>query len=127
MGPSPRSSLVSELESLTDLSKEMAGRANSRGAMLVWRSQARRLSSVVLKSGKVEDVATSSLSGHGVHAITVDGRTALGSRDDFLPEPALALLDRTIAAAESAPALGVAGQAPSVMDRVVARAIPESV
>jgi TldD protein len=102
----------------------MTGRANALGAMLIWRAQARRLATVFLKSGVIDEVATSSVSGHGVHAITDDGRTALGSRDDFRPEPAIALLDRTIAAASAGRALGVASHPPAAMDRIEARAIP---
>lgn len=122
---SPTSSLVAELETLTGLSEEMTRRARLRGAFLVWRSQARRVSSVVLKSGRIEDVATSTGSGHGVHAMTEDGRTALGSRDDFLPEPALALLDRTIAAASKSASLGVAPSFPSPLVPVQARMVPD--
>lgn len=96
MPPPPTSTLIAELESLTDLSREMTRRAQTHGAFLVWRAQARRVASVLLKSGKVEEVATSSGSGHGVHAMTGDGRTALGSRDEFLAEPALTLLDHTV-------------------------------
>ncbi len=86
---------------------------------------ARRVASVLLKSGKVEEVATSSGSGHGVHAMTGDGRTALGSRDEFLAEPALALLDHTVAAAGAAGLLGVAPGIPATLEPVVARSIPE--
>jgi TldD protein len=122
----PTSSLIAELETLTDLSRELARRARARGAFVVWRAQARRIASVLLKSGRIEEVATSSGSGHGVHAMTDDGRTALGSRDEFLPEPALALLENTIAAAKAAGRLGVATSAPTALDPVVESAIPEN-
>jgi TldD protein len=125
MLPPPTSSLIAELDSLTDLSRELTRRARALGAFLIWRAQARRVASVLLKSGKVEEVATSSGSGHGVHAMTDDGRTALGSRDEFLPEPALALLDHTVAAAGAAGLLGVAGSLPVALEPVVARAIPD--
>ena len=125
MAPSPTSTLIDELESLTELSTEMTRRASSLGAFLVWRAQARRIASVILKSGKVEDVVTSSGSGHGVHAMTGEGRTALGSRDEFLAEPALALLDHTVAAASAAGLLGVAPSLPATLEPVVAREIPE--
>ncbi len=115
------SSLIAELETLTELSQEMARRARLRGAFLIWRAQARKVSSLVMKSGRVEDVATSTGSGHGVHALTEEGRTALGSRDDFLSEPALALLDRTITAASKAGSLGVAGSVLATQQPVVAR------
>jgi TldD protein len=125
MSPPTTSSLIAELESLTDLSREMTHRAHARGAFLVWRAQARRISSVLLKSGKIEEVVTSSGSGHGVQVMTDDGRTALGSRDEFLAEPALALLEHTIAAANAAGVLGVEGSAPTPLQSVVARAIPD--
>jgi TldD protein len=125
MAPPPTSSLIAELAALTDLSKEMTRRARIHGAFLVWRAQARRVASVLLRSGKVEEVVTSSGSGHGVHAMTGDGRTALGSRDEFLAEPALALLEQTIAAAAAARALGVAPTLPAPLEPVVARAIPD--
>src|SRR5258707_9055758 len=108
MSPPPTSSLVAELESLTDLSNEMTRRAHGHGAYLVWRAQARRIASVLVKSGTVEEVVTATGSGHGVHALTGDGRTALGTRDELLAEPALALLDHTIEAAGKAGTLGVA-------------------
>lgn len=123
--PPQSSLLIAELDSLTDLSQEMSRRARTSGAFLVWRAQARRVTSVVLKSGRVEEVATSSNSGHGVHVMTDDGRTALGSRDEFLPEPALALLDRTLAAAAAAGSLGVTSVAPAAFEAIVARDIPE--
>jgi len=124
--PSPvTSSLVVELESLTELSRQLKDRAQRRGALIVWRAQTRRVSSVLLKSGKVEEVATSSGSGHGVHVLTDDGRTALGSRDEFLAEPALALLDSTLAAATAAGSLGVRGTAPTPLEPIVATAIPD--
>jgi TldD protein len=127
MSPPYGSPLVADLEALTGLSREMTLRANARGTMLIWRAQARRVSSVLLKSGVVEEVATSSASGHGVHAITEDGRTALGSRDDFLPEPALALLARTIDAASKGRALGVLGHRPATMEKTEARAVPDGI
>jgi TldD protein len=125
MAQPPTSSLIAELEALTELSSEMVRRARMHGASLVWRAQARRVASVLFKSGKVEEVATSSGSGHGVHASTDDGRTALGSRDEFLAEPALALLDHTVAAATAAGRLGVAPASAAALEPVVARAIPD--
>jgi TldD protein len=125
MPPPKTSSLVVELESLTDLSREMTLRARRRGAFLVWRAQARSVASVLLKSGKVEEVATSSASGHGVHVMTGEGRTALGSRDEFLAEPALTLLEQTMAAATAAGSLGVDASAPTPLEPVVARDISD--
>jgi len=127
MTPPTTSALIAELESLTELSTEMTRRAQLQGAFLVWRAQARRIASVLVKSGRVEEVATSSGSGHGVHAITTEGRTALGSRDEFLAEPALALLDHTIAAASATAALGVAPASVARLEPAVGRLVPEGV
>jgi TldD protein len=124
--PAPTASLVADLESLTGLAEEMTRRARARGAYLIWRVQARRVASLTVKSGKLEEVATSAVSGHGVHAIAEDGRSALGSRDELLEAPALALLDQTIAAAKSAASLGVDPATLSTMVPQVARAIPDS-
>jgi TldD protein len=123
--PSASSTAVIDLESLTALARGMIDRAQRAGAFLIWRAQERRLSRVVVKAGKVEDVATSSASGHGVHVVTESGHTALGSRDDFLEDPALALLDRTVAAAKSAARLGVSSAAFQGGAPLVARRIPE--
>ena len=49
MAPPPTSTLISELESLTELASEMTRRARVRGAFLVWRAQARRVASVLLR------------------------------------------------------------------------------
>jgi TldD protein len=125
--PPHSSTLVAELESLTDLSRELSGRAQAAGAFLIWRAQARRVASVLVKSGRVEEVATSAVSGHGVHAITADGRSALGSRDEFLADPALALLSRTVAAAGNAASLGVAPAPLVALTPVVARMVPDGV
>jgi len=122
--PDTTSSLVAELEGLTALSSELIGRARRQGVFLVWRAQARRIARLTLKSGRVEDVATSSATGHGIHVTTEDGCTALGSRDDFQAEPAAALLDRTVAAASGAASLGVAGRMRDALEPVVARAVP---
>jgi TldD protein len=124
MPPPETSSLIVELKSLTQLARELKDRARGHGASLVWRAQARRVQSVLIKSGKVEEVATSSGSGHGVQVVTGDGRTALGSRDEFLAEPALALFDSTLAAAQAAGSLGVTGTASAPLEPVVAEAIP---
>ncbi len=124
--PTPSgSTLVAELDALTDLSREMTRRARARGAYLIWRAQARRVASVLLKSVRVEEVALASSSGHGVHAMASDGRTALGSRDEFLPEPALALLDHTIGAATAAGSLGVVPSGFTALEAAVDRAVPD--
>jgi len=100
--------ILSSLNDLDPLAAALADRACARGAYLIWRAQARRISRVLVKSGRVEDVATSSGSGHGIQIVTGDARTALASRDDFRPEEALALLDHAVDAATAASALASA-------------------
>ena len=123
--PSASSTAVTELESLTGLARAVTDRARADGALVVWRAQVRRIARVFVKAGTVEEVTTSTGSGHGIHAVTDDGHTALGSRDDFLPEPAMELLGRTIAAAKGAAALGVTPCAFQPGEPLVARSIPD--
>jgi TldD protein len=52
-------------------------------------------------------VSASSVAGHGVQVVTPEGYTVLGSRDDFRPEPALALLQETVDAAAAGGRLGL--------------------
>ncbi|HEX4823735.1 MAG TPA: metallopeptidase TldD-related protein [Candidatus Polarisedimenticolaceae bacterium] len=105
----PASTIVTELEAQTDLAKALIARAQARGAFLIWRAQATRAARLLVRSGRVEEAVVAQGSGHGVHAVLDDGRSAFGSRDDFGPEPSAALLDATIDAASSGGALGVAG------------------
>jgi TldD protein len=122
--PDP-SRLVSELEQLSGLARALGDRARRRGAFLIWRAQARAVTRVAVKSGRVEDVSTSSGSGHGVHVLTSEGRTALASRDDFLPGPAEELFDRAATAAEAAAGLGVDPAGFASLTPETARAIPD--
>lgn len=121
----PLPQIVSELDGLTALGESLVDRARRRGVFMIWRAQARAVTRVLVRSGRIEEVATSSGSGHGVLVATGDGRTALASRDDFLPEPALALFDRSARAAEGTPALGVPPAALASLSPEVARAVPE--
>ena len=116
--------IVAELDGLTGLAGALADRARAAGASLIWRAQARAATQVVVRSGRAEEVATSSGSGHGIHVITGEGRTAFSSRDDFAPEPAMELLDRTIAAAAATGDLGVAPEAAASLTPEVARVLP---
>ena len=117
--------ILSSLNDLDPLAAALADRACARGAYLIWRAQARRISRVLVKSGRVEDVATSSGSGHGIQIVTGDARTALASRDDFRPEEALALLDHAVDAATAASALGVGPATLAALAPTRARAVPE--
>ncbi len=123
----PNGSLIADLDRLTGLAEELSRSARARGVDLIWRAQARRLASVVLRSGRVEDAATSTVSGHGIQVVTEEGRTALGSRDDFGDAPAIELLGRTIDAAAGAESLGVAKGVATPLTPTRARAVPDGV
>jgi TldD protein len=105
--PPPVADAVRELEAQTGLCHELSRRASAQGTLLVWRAQAARSARVVVRSGRTEEAVVAATSGQGLQAILEDGRSALGSRDDFLETPALELLDATVAAAKGAQALGV--------------------
>ena len=102
--------MIEELHTLTDLGEEMSRRARAAGALLIWRAQARTVRGILVRSGKPEDTRVTSLSGHGVQVFTSEGGTALASRDDFGPEPAVALLDRVIGIARQGDRLGLSTQ-----------------
>ncbi len=99
--------MISELEELTDLGAQMCARARSGGVLLLWRLQSRSVRRIVVQDGKNEEISTSTSSGHGIQVFTEEGRTAFASRDDFRPEEAAALLDRTIHTAKEPAGLGL--------------------
>lgn len=115
-----------ELDSLTSLGSEMCHRARAGGVMLIWRAQARTVRRVVVREGRTEETSSSSTSGHGVQVLTAEGRTALASRDDFLPDAALRLLERATDLARQASALGAATFAWPALQPLRARVIPPS-
>jgi TldD protein len=116
--------VIARLDSLTGLGAALCARAQARGVFLIWRAQARATSHVVVRDGRAEDTAVGSSSGHGVQVVTAEGATALASRDDFEPQAAQALLDRTVAAAAAGPTLGLASSAMPSLVPVKARAVP---
>jgi len=65
---------------------------------VIWRAQTRSVRRIVVREGKPESSSIVSVSGHGVQVVSPEGRVALASRDDFRPEPALAILDRALSA-----------------------------
>jgi TldD protein len=89
--------VIQELEQAGDLGAELVRRARQAGMMLVWRAQRRTTRRVLVTGGRTEDSRGFVLAGQGLQIIAPDGRTALGSRDGFDPDPTLALLDRTMA------------------------------
>ena len=95
------------LTSLDPLASALVERARVRGAYLIWRAQERTCARVLVRAGRVEEIATSVSSGHGIHVVDEHGGVALASRDDFHGEPALGLLDRALEAAGHAHRLGV--------------------
>jgi len=62
---------------------------------------------VVVRRGRAESTSLTTISGHGMQLVGDDGRTVLGSRDDFRPEPALALFERLHGTVAAAPRLGI--------------------
>jgi len=99
--------MIEELEQLAPLADEIGRRARDAGIRLIWRTQARSVRRVVVRQGKAESTSLSSVSGHGMQLIGDDGRTVMGSRDDFRPEPALELFDRLRGAEAAAGRLGL--------------------
>ncbi|MCP3978468.1 MAG: TldD/PmbA family protein [bacterium] len=99
--------MISDLERLDGLAAGLVDRADAAGVTLVWRAQSRAVRRVVVRRGKAESCSVTSVSGHGVQAVTPEGFVALGNRDDFVEEPALELLDRTVRMARSGETLGL--------------------
>jgi TldD protein len=95
------------LNSLDSVASALVERARVRGAYLIWRAQERTAARVLVRAARVEEVATSVSSGHGIHVVDEHGGVALASRDDFHGGPALVLLDRALEAAAHAHRLGV--------------------
>ena len=116
--------MIHELEPLTGLSAEMIRRAERAGVSLIWRAQARRACQTLVRNGKVESATASSSTGHGVHVFTSEGHSVLGSRDDFLPGPAIALLDHLIGAAKQAGRLSLEPAAACPLTPIKTRAVP---
>jgi TldD protein len=93
--------------------------------LLIWRAQARRTARVLLRRGRPEEISLTSSSGHGVQVFTPEGRTALGSRDEFRPETAVALFDRVLAAAVRGAALGLETASAVALSPARGSAIPD--
>ncbi|NIM00125.1 MAG: hypothetical protein GTN89_04300 [Acidobacteria bacterium] len=99
--------MLRPLEDLTALGAEMARRARGAGIRLIWRTQIRDSKWTVVRQGRVESTAATTLAGHGAQVISGDGHVALASRDDFEPDQAVALLDRVITTAHAGERLGL--------------------
>ncbi len=117
--------MIDELENLTGLMAEVGQRARAAGVEVISRAQVRSSRRVFVRGGKVESAAVGSIAGQGLQVITAEGRSVLGSRDDFTPEPTLALLDRLIETAGRGQALGLQTSAwPAGLEPVRARRLP---
>jgi TldD protein len=116
--------MLEPLERLDDLGSEMARAARDAGVRLIWRNQLRTSKRSVVRQGKIEGNAASTLSGHGVQVVTADGRVALASRDDFEPDEARKLLQRVIATATGAERLGLQAADAAVLEPLTGREIP---
>jgi TldD protein len=99
--------LRDDLDALTDVGATVADRARRGGVHVVWRAQAHASRHVVVREGRTETASVQLSSGQGIHVVTAEGRTALASRDDFRPEPAIELFDRALALAQDGERLGV--------------------
>ena len=115
--------MITDLDGLTDVGTEVAGRARREGVGVVWRAQARSSRHVVVRDGRTESSAVHSSSGQGIHVVSPDGRTALASRDDFRREPAVALFDRALGLARNGERLGVTPNRIPPLPPVNARAL----
>lgn len=116
--------MIRTLDSLTTLSAELSARARARGVLLIWRAQTRWVRRIVVQGGRTEETSSNRTSGHGIQVVTEEGRTAMGSRDDFRGEEALSLLDRTLGAVESGRALGLVARPFPSLPRFTGRAVP---
>jgi TldD protein len=116
--------MLEPLEQLDDLGSAMARDARDAGVRLIWRNQLRGSKRSVVRQGRVEGNAASTLSGHGAQVVTADGRVALASRDDFKPDEARRLLQRVIATAAGAERLGLQAADASALEPVIGREIP---
>ncbi len=119
--------MIEQLDQLDDLGAALFRRADEAGAYLIWRAQARSVSRIVVRDGRTEGATASSSIGHGVHVIGASGFAALGSRDDLLPEAALDVLERTVAAADCAGHPGSIPVSVPQLEVTRARCVPREV
>jgi TldD protein len=116
--------MIRELEPLTGLGVELIRRADRAGVSLIWRAQARFACQTLVRNGQVESSTASSSAGHGIQLFTSEGYTILGSRDDFLPEPATALLEHLVGAIGRADRLALEPAAACPLLPEKGRAVP---
>jgi len=103
----------------------LSRRARAASVMLIWRAQARTTRHVMIRKGRTENTSVGSTSGHGIQVYTGEGYTAMSSRDDFRPEPAIDLLGQVIRAASTGRVLDLHATAISDLTPVTDRAIPD--
>lgn len=119
--------MIEELEGLGRLGEELCEEARRRSVRLFWRAQLRSIHSVAVQDGKTESSSRVTAGGHGVHVVTADGRSALASRDDFVPDAARDLLARAVEIADGGASLGATRAVVPDLPRTRGVAVPELV
>jgi TldD protein len=117
--------MIDQLQRVGGLGKDLCDRARGAGALAIWRAQARSNRHAVVREGRVESTGVSTISGHGLQVLTDDGRMSLASRDDFRPEPARSLLDRSLDAARLGADLGLRTVPLPDLEPTRGRAVPD--
>jgi TldD protein len=117
--------MIDELKPLQPLGQELRRKADNAGVEMIWRAQARHAAQALVRNGKVESATASSSTGHGVQLFTEEGHTVLGSRDDFVPDKAVALMDHLVHAVKQAGPLGLEPTPASGLTMVKAQALPD--
>jgi TldD protein len=92
--------------------------ARRLGVYAIVREQEKRVLSITVQNGRIEEIGSAHSGGAGFHLFAQDGRSAFGCSDGFGPEEALDVLRSTAAAAAAAGALGDEG------DRAIFSAAP---
>ncbi len=92
--------------------------ARRLGVYAIVREQEKRVLSITVQNGRIEEIGSAHSGGAGFHLFAQDGRSAFGCSDGFGPEEALEVLRSTAAAAAAAGALGDEG------DRAIFSAAP---
>ena len=116
--------MISDLQHLEQLGRELTRRARAAGLLLIWRAQARSVRRIVVRKGRAESSAVASSSGQGIQVVTPEGHVALGSRDDFRGDPACRLLDRLIEVARSGASLGLEPNVLAELEPLTASRVP---
>lgn len=117
--------MIQGLEECGGLGQTLAQRARQRGVRLIWRAQGRSSRGVMVRDGRAEASTAASISGHGIQVISDEGRTALGSRDDFEEGRAEKLLDRLARIVKGRNALQLEAAKVPELEPLRSRSVPE--